>query len=242
MHTYTVAILEDDDESAESLAWLLGECIEGGLLQIEHLRSVAELAQRLASAQPLDVLFADLSLYGNKTAGIEAVKHMLPRGSHTQVVYVTGHAEYCTKVYQTGHVYFLLKPVSKPDLQDALSLAISNIDAQVKNVLQVKTGGDLHLIPLNALMYVESMRRKLLYYTENGVVEAYGSLSALAKELPKNFLQCHRSYVVNMDKIASIVSGDWQVAQLLDGSRVPIGQRRYSETKRAFARYIAEEL
>ena len=42
----------------------------------------------------------------------------------TQVVYVTGHAEYCTKVYDTDHVSFLLKPVGRTELRAALKKAI----------------------------------------------------------------------------------------------------------------------
>lgn len=240
MQGYTAAILEDDAAAADSLMWKLKACSACGQLPVVHVATVAALEDYLQNNPALDLLFADIDLEGDKTKGLDAVKRLFPRGSHTQVIYVTGHSDLCTKVYQTEHVYFLLKPVAVADLQDAVALAFSNLEKQVSQQLKVKVGNGIASIAFDDINYIESKGRKLVYSTEKGMIEAYGALSALEKALPPNFQRCHRSYFVNMDKIMRVVSEDWSFAEFPDGSKVPIGQRRYTEFKRLFAQYLSK--
>ena len=50
------------------------------------------------------------------------MRDLFPTGSKTQVIYATGYIEYCTPVYETQHVYFLVKPVRQSTLDDALNM------------------------------------------------------------------------------------------------------------------------
>lgn len=242
MQRYRAAILEDDLESVDALAHLLGKCPSAACLCLEHVPTVDALEERLDGGDTLDILFADIELDGDATAGIEAVKRLLPRGSRTQVIYVTGHPEHCTQVYRTEHIYFLVKPVNIMDLEDAVTRAVRSLDEYKGKVLQVTAGSTVNTVRVADLLYIESIRRKLRYCTTRGVVEVYGALKDLEAKLPKNFYRCHKGFLVNFDHVASLRAGSAPMAVLSDGTEVPVGQRRYTETKRAFARYLAEGL
>lgn len=56
-------------------------------------------------------------------SGIELVKRLAPETAGVQVIYVTGYVEYCTKVYETEHISFLLKPVDRVELLQAVTRA-----------------------------------------------------------------------------------------------------------------------
>ncbi|TQV72780.1 LytTR family transcriptional regulator [Aliikangiella marina] len=63
-----------------------------------------------------------------------------------------------------------------------------------------------------------------------------GTLKKLEGELPNTFLRVHRSYLVNLDKVASLRSeGGSGCLILLDGSRVPVSRRLLPEVRTAMA-------
>ena len=77
---------------------------------------------------------------------VELVKRCFPEGCGTQVIYVTGFIEYCTSVYRTEHVYFLTKPVSQSDLDDALDRAVVRLQAVGGRSIEVRFGGTTSLV------------------------------------------------------------------------------------------------
>ena len=111
-----------------------------------------------------DALFADIRLDGasDVAGGIELVRSRFPRGCGTQVVYVTGYAEYCTPVYETEHVYFLTKPVRQAELDNALRAVLANLDERRTAAIPVQTGGRLIGLVPGRVRYLESDRRKVL--------------------------------------------------------------------------------
>ena len=69
-----------------------------------------------------------ISIWAKATpSGIELVRRYFPAGSPTKVIYISGHVEFCTSVYQTEHTYFLLKPINQSDFDAALDKALSNL-------------------------------------------------------------------------------------------------------------------
>ena len=45
---------------------------------------------------------------------------------------------------------------------------------------------------------------KLIFTTDTRTYEVYSSFSKLEPTLPKQFVRCHKSYIVNLDKIHNI--------------------------------------
>lgn len=78
---------------------------------------------------------------GRKRTGIDAVARFFPFGCGTQVIYLTGYAEYCSRAYRTEHVWYLLKPADQHDLDDALSRAIGNLERIRSRAIAVQSCG-----------------------------------------------------------------------------------------------------
>ena len=119
------------------------------------------------------------------------------------MIYVTGFIEYCTSVYRTEHVYFLAKPVAQDDLDDALDRAFERLAARASKPLSIRFGGKVVLVAPERISYIESDRRKVHIHVGAEDIETYASLSDIAAELPASFIQCHKSFLVNMDCIRS---------------------------------------
>ncbi|WP_143412183.1 LytR/AlgR family response regulator transcription factor [Arabiibacter massiliensis] len=177
----------------------------------------------------------DIVLGSRACDGIEAVKRFAPDGCGTQVVYVTGHPEYCTKVYQTEHVYFLTKPVAQAHLDDALGKALANLERAASRPIAVQTGGTVHALVPERIDFIESDRRKVRIHQGQEVIEAYASLAELAEKLPASFVRCHKGFLVNMDHIAKLQSSD---VLLRSGELVPLSQRRRPAVRESFIAHL----
>ena len=177
----------------------------------------------------------DIALGSDGCDGIEAVRRFAPEGCGTQVVYVTGYSEYCTKVYQTEHVYFLVKPVIQADLNDALGKALANLERAVSCPIAVQAGGTVHALVPKEISYIESDRRKVRIHQGGEVIEAYASLAELADQLPSSFVRCHKGFLVNMECIAALQSAD---VRLHSGELVPLSQRKRPAVRESFIAYL----
>ena len=130
MPSYTVCIVEDNAECAAALIDRVSASPFSEGLVIHEMASRAELEFFVSEGHSIDILITDIDLGTDAADGIDMVRDLFPVGSKTQVIYVTGYIEYCTPVYETQHVYFLVKPIRQSTFDDALKKALENLAAQ----------------------------------------------------------------------------------------------------------------
>lgn len=244
MNTYSVMIVEDSVEQARVIeSMVMASKVEADF-RIETCTSLAEFEQRLKKGYTpqivfMDVVFEESSKNSRLADGIEASRQLLAARRGVQLIYTTGHAEYCTRAYRTEHVYFLLKPIETEAFEDALEKAVCNIRARAERPFGVKVGGRIMRVVPGDIEYIESDRRKVRIHTANDVIEAYESLGGIASKLPTTFVQCHKSFLVNMECVVELRSDG---VDLASGITVPVSQKRSRETRDAFMAYLLERM
>ena len=232
---WDVVIVEDDAEQARLVERLVAGHARAEEFRTTCLPDAPALEAYLGGGGRVDILVMDIRLGDGGPTGIDVVRQRFPRGCDTQVVYITGYVEYCTPVYQTEHVYFLVKPVRQEDVDAALDRALENLDALAPRRLAIRSGGKTRLVPVQQVAFVESNLRKVRVCLADGEsLETYATLAGLLKKLPPTFVQCHKSFLVNMDHIAEL-RPDCVVLQ--SGDTVPISQARRKATREAFLSY-----
>lgn len=236
---YRVVIVEDEPEQARILQSMIEKFPRIGELDIEQVSGVPALESLLSRNASIDILMMDIELGSEDANGIDAVKRYFPAGCGTQVIYVTGYIEHCTSVYRTEHVYFLTKPVAQDDLDDALSRALAKLDASAVRPLSVRFGGRMMLVQPHRIDYIESDRRKARIHMGAQEVEIYAALSDLAEELPASFFQCHKSFLVNMDRIVELRKDG---VLLSSGQVVPVSQKKRKLMREAFFAHMQAKL
>ena len=187
----------------------------------------------------IDVLVMDIELGSEDANGIDLVKRYFPAGCGTQVIYVTGFVEYCTSVYRTEHLYFLVKPFAQDDLDDALSRVLERLEADSSKPLSVRLGSRVVLVEPSRISYIESDRRKVRIHAGAEEIEAYASLSDLAAELPASFIQCHKSFLVNMDHVKELKADS---VVLSSNQVVPVSQKRRKFVREAVFSRVQSKL
>lgn len=231
---HRLLIIEDNPAHVEILQGLVEASPRAAALRVECASSAAGLEALLAEEQ-VDILVADIDLGPDEPNGIEMVQRLFPQGSGTQVIYVTGYVEFCTRVYRTEHVYFLAKPVEQDDFNDALDKALDKLEGLGALSLAVRSDGNVKLVQPGAIGYVESDRRKVRIHVGSEVLETYSTLTGLAEQLPPSFIQCHKSFLINMDHIVEMNKDN---LVLHSGEVVPISQKKRKATREAFFHYL----
>jgi two-component system LytT family response regulator len=96
--------------------------------------------------------------------------------------------------------------------------------------LVVKDGPRVHVIPAGRLDYAEAQDDYVALRTEGKSWLKQQTISSLESALdPRRFLRVHRSYLVNVERIARIDSNtkDTWAAVLTDGSKIPVSRSGY---------------
>lgn len=109
------------------------------------------------------------------------------------------------------------------------------LDEEKKYLLYSSGKSTSELIPCNDILYLESDGHKVHIRTDKTTYTMYGRLSNLLNQLPSTFMQCHKSYLVNMDKIKRIDKREI----FLDNEKVlPISKSHNRNVKKAYYEYM----
>ena len=89
-------------------------------------------------------------------------------------------------------------------------------------LLPIKNGGTVTYLSTAEIISIVSDKRKLIIRHQGGCIEIYGRLSDYREKLPASFAQCHKSCIVNLNRINRIVN--WASIEMSDGSVLPISR------------------
>lgn len=243
-HMYNVAILEANQNQSNMLKALIERNQHQEVLDIVQCPSIIELAKYLSDGNVASMLFVDvwmgevqrLAKGRSLPKGIEIVNKYQRYFSRAQVIYMSELEHYTPLIYETEHTFFLPKPFVQQDVNIALSCAFNHLSGNNNNSLPVKIGTSVRLIKYADILYIESQRRKLRIHTANEVIDIYGSLSAMAASLPDQFIQCHKSFIVNLDYAVELQKEGFIMAS---GEKIAVIQTKRKEARHRFLNHLS---
>lgn len=232
MGAFHLLALEDNEEYQKVLRSMLSKYPGRSRLDVDIISGVTTFEALVASDDRIDIFVTDIDLGEGNPSGIDLVRRHFPAGSPTQVIYISGHVEFCTSVYQTEHTYFLLKPINQSDFDAALDKALSNLQDSRQLPVAIQHNGTVTMVDPAEVEFVESERRKVRLHSVRGeCIETYATLGQMLDMLPECFVQCHKSYLVNM---ACIVELRPSSVLLRSGREVPVSQRQRTSVRDSF--------
>lgn len=232
---YRIILCDDDPIQTKNWKNLVVQAL-GENVRFACCQSVEELSRLLENFSTPHIVLMDIELgYGEN--GIDAVRHFFPETSGVQVIYITGYIEYCTRVYETEHVSFLLKPVDPEQLSMALNRAIRKAARYTAKGICIQIRGEAFFLPFAHLRFVESFGRKLRFACDDQIYESYVRMKDVIEKLDRRFYQCHKSFLVNLDFISSYDGRDFV---LTTGERVPVSSSRRTEAKKQFFHHLSD--
>ncbi|HEY2953669.1 MAG TPA: LytTR family DNA-binding domain-containing protein [Candidatus Eisenbacteria bacterium] len=224
--------------SAEPGVAIAGECSNG----FEAVKSIGELAP--------DLVLLDVQM--PKLDGFEVLELL---EQPPAVVFVTAYDEYALRAFEVHAVDYVLKPVARERLAEALAHArgrlVGNAGAapapsaatlaaearppgQFVERILVKDGARVHVIPVARLDWIEAQDDYSAIQSEGRSYLKPRPLVELSAGLdPARFVRIHRSYVLNVERLARIepYAKDSRIAILHDGKELPVSRAGYARLK-----------
>jgi DNA-binding LytR/AlgR family response regulator len=196
------ALLVDDEAPARAeLAYLLAAHAD---VAFDEAASADE-ALALAGDRTYDAVFLDVEMPG--LTGLEAAR-LVRAGEHTPaVVFVTAHAEYAVEAFAVEAFDYLLKPVDPDRLTRVLERLREREAPALAPPLRIPVvaGGRTDLVDHEHVHYVQADGDYSRVHTYDRSYLSTASLGELEATLPgERFARIHRSYLVNLAKVASV--------------------------------------
>lgn len=157
---------------------------------------------------------------------------------HIKVIFVTRHFELIQEVFTISPMYLLIKPYQQKYVSDAIMKAMRTIDEDRNDflVLKAKYGRNgIVTIKLRDIYYAVSDKRKVTIHGIGENIEVNMKLDELEEKLDANFIRCHQSFLVNMDKILTIKKDK---IILYNDEVIPISKSRANQLKQAYSHYL----
>lgn len=157
-----------------------------------------------------------------------AVQNYFPQ---IHVIFYSRINNYAQEIFDANPSYFLLYPFDNEKFSEAIQRVERNLQCNIRQQLTFRTKGQLFKIQINSIAFIESVGRKLNIYSQDGFREINMTMEEALMKLPKQFVQCHRSYIVNFDRVLQIS----EERMILTGNFVvPIARGRLKEIKSLF--------
>ena len=180
------------------------------VLQAHDVEVVAEAAGaseavRAIEAVAIDVIFLDVEMPG--VSGIELARAIAQSSRPPAVVFVTAHAGYAVDAFAVEAVDYLLKPVDPERLTRVLERLATRDTRSVASPIRIPVvaSGGTELLELDRVHYVQADGDYSRVHTFDRSYLSTSSLRELEAALPADrFVRVHRSYLVNLARVAAI--------------------------------------
>ena len=172
--------------------------------EISEYESAAELLAATEKGYSADVFFLDIQMSGGED-GIWVGRELRRRGERGLIVYITGFIDYVQIGYEVRAFRYLLKG----QINESLPRVLGDIRRELSGSSYFFQAGRESLrVEKRNILYLESRIRILRLVTAEREYSFYDNLEHAARELGESFLRCHRSFLVNMDRIRKYSSNE----------------------------------
>lgn len=226
MEVCTILIVEDESLVAMDMVDMLTRM---GYQVLPPAMGYSDAVNLLETGKP-DLVLVDINLSGNKT-GIELAQQLSEKYK-IPFIFITSHTDKLT-VSQAASTHpsgYLVKPFDAEDLYTAIEVALVNFAATtrspesgllVEDSVFVKTDKNFVRVKLQDILWLESEHNYMFIVSEKGKFIVRTSFRDFLDTIRSdNFLQIHKSYVVNMQKVDAFSHTDL----VINGKELPLSR------------------
>lgn len=149
----------------------------------------------------VNVVILDIDLK-SKISGLDLANIVRKKDKNVYIIFTTGHLEYGLMAYKYKTFDYLPKPVTLERLEDTLVRLFEDVSGLYSNF--VRLDNNKTIIKQDGIQYIQKEGMKVIFHTDTRDYETYSSFKKILPQLPKKFIQCHKSYIVNLDKITDV--------------------------------------
>lgn len=237
-----VLVVDDEGPARERLRRLIEEL--GGDYEV-----VGEAANGLGVAAQCvetdaDLVFLDVQMPGRN--GLDVAGELAALKPPPAVVLVTAYPEYALDAFERNVADYLVKPVRRERLLEALQRlptttraqrpgATAQLDANRRRHLSAHYRGGVQTVPIDDVIYLMAEQKYVTVRHTSGTMLVDESLKALEQEFPDRFTRIHRNALVATGRLIGLEKGnDGSTLAVLSGcdQRLAVSRRHLPEVRR----------
>lgn len=197
-----------------------------------------------------DLLFLDVQM--PKITGFEMLELM---DDYPEIIFTTAYDQYAIKAFSKNALDYILKPFSRDRFNQALDKARTKLankpnsedNVSVEKVIDsisdtpdsifrivVKKRGDIHVIPVTELTYIEAQDDYVMLHTKTDRFLKEKTMKFYESHLdPLTFVRVHRSFIVRIDEVKRLepYGKSSYIAILSKGQKVNVSLSGYKRLK-----------
>ena len=239
-----ILLVDDEALARDRLRRLLRDDVH------EVVGEAANGAEALAVAEQTfpDLVLLDIRMPGMD--GLETARHFLQLEEPPAVVFCTAYEEHAVQAFDLQAVGYLLKPVRKEKLLEAIEktskvnkaqlAALSGVDQTRRTHISARTHKGLELIQISDIKYFQADQKYVTVRFTDGEVIVDETLRELEDEFEDLLVRVHRNALVAKRQIDGLVKdGLGQVAVRIKGVEESIAiSRRHLPSVRKIIRTL----
>ena len=233
-------IVEDELPAREELKYFLNE--------EKEIKLIAEFDNPLDTLTFLknstaDVIFLDINMPDMN--GISLGKIISKMCPDMKIIFITAYKDYAVDAFEIKAFDYLLKPYSESRIKSLLKSLVnikSEVTTSIRNnnlkKITVNIGERLYVISLNDIDYIEASEKETLIFSNQKKYISKIKISKWEEMLQGNhFYRCHRSFIINLDKITEIeqwFNSSWILKIKNYTTAIPVSRNNIKELKELF--------
>lgn len=203
------AIIVDDEPKAIEL-------IDGYTKHFSSIEVVgtfrnAMKAYEFVGENPVDLVFLDINM--PHLSGMSFSKLL---AKDIKIIFTTAYSEYAAESYTVGATDYLLKPISLERFTQAISKVLTPKPIEESNSkIIVKSGSKIYNLAPNDIFFLKKDGNYIFYHLADYRIMARESITETLEKLPENFVQIHKSIIINFQHMQYVEKDEVSVHNTL---------------------------
>ncbi|PCI04907.1 MAG: DNA-binding response regulator [Flavobacteriaceae bacterium] len=213
-----ILLVDDENDALEALEWKLNHYIDD--VDISTCNSPIKAIGLIEETKP-DVVFLDIQM--PEMDGFTMIEKL--RFKNFNLIFTTAHDEFALKAIKVSAIDYLLKPVDKDELIEAiakvrssqtdlklenkLQLLLNNINGSTNDKINISADGKVYLLEQDDVVMLKSDKSYTTIFLKS---EQQIVVSKTLKEVERKFqfsqfYRVHNSYLINLNHVKEYLKG-----------------------------------
>lgn len=180
-------------------------------LRCSSYNSCEALYHQIEMKEKFHLIFLDIEFPDMKGTEFGDLLRRCKKDFDTSIIFISSKQDYCMDLFKIRPIEFLVKPLERSQVEMCLLNFITYYENSY-DFLEYTNENIKHRIRIDEIIYIQSDRKKLIFYTSTKEITAYGKISDLVESKREHFVLIKRGIAVNLHHVVESTSTNVQMS------------------------------